>query len=368
MTGNTFGKLFQVTTWGESHGKAVGVVIDGVLPNILLSEDDIQKELDRRKPGQSTVSSTRAEPDTVEILSGVFEGKTTGTPISLIVKNTDHNTAAYDTIRDIPRPGHADFGFMSKFGIFDHRGGGRASGRETVGRVAAGAVAKKILQTFGIDIVCHVVQIGSVQADPQVLESLSLEDIAQNISKNSVRCADLKAADKMEKEVLAAKGRGDSVGGMVEGLIRGVPAGLGEPVFDKMDADLAKAIMSIGAVKGFSIGDGCKAVCSFGSEFNDSFEIDQGAVTTKTNHCGGILGGITTGGLIRFCAIIKPTPSISVFQNTVDLKQKTNTELLIRGRHDPVIAPRLVPVGEAMAAIVILDHLMRQNALQLSKN
>ncbi|MCL2142470.1 MAG: chorismate synthase, partial [Methanimicrococcus sp.] len=301
----------------------------------------------------------------VEILSGVFEGKTTGTPISLIVRNADHDSSAYDAICDTPRPGHADFGFKTKFGIYDHRGGGRSSGRETVGRVAAGAVAKKILQKFGIDVVCHVVQIGHVQADPHVLNALSFDDISQNISKNSVRCADLKAAELMEKEVLAAKEKGNSVGGLVEGLIRGVPAGLGEPVFDKFDADLAKAIMSIGAVKGFEIGDGFKAASCSGSEFNDAFEMNGSTVQTKTNHAGGILGGITTGGLIRFRAAVKPTPSVSVPQKTVDLKKKKDTEIVIHGRHDPVIAPRFVPVGEAMAAIVILDHLMRQKALQL---
>jgi chorismate synthase len=368
MSGNTFGKLFQVTTWGESHGKAVGVVIDGALPNVLLSEADIQKELDRRKPGTNAVSSSRLEPDTVEILSGVFEGKTTGTPISLIVYNADHDSSAYDALRDTPRPGHADFGMTSKFGIFDHRGGGRASGRETVGRVAAGAVAKKILQNFGIDVVCHVIGIGLVHASSDVLNALSFDDIVQNISKNNVRCADLKAAELMEKEVLAAKEKGDSVGGLVEGLIRGVPAGLGDPVFDKLDADLAKAIMSIGAVKGFEIGDGFKAASCCGSEFNDAFEMSGGAVSTKTNHAGGILGGLATGGLIRFKAAIKPTPSVSAPQKTVDLKKKADAEIVILGRHDPVIAPRFVPVGEAMAAIVILDHLMRQKALHLSKN
>lgn len=365
MAGNVFGEVFRVMTWGESHGKAVGAVIDGVPPGFSLSAADIQKELDRRRPGQSAISTPRREADTVEILSGVFEGKTTGAPISLLVYNSDHDSSAYDALRDTPRPGHADFSHIQKYGVWDHRGGGRASGRETVGRVAAGAVAKKILSEFGIDIVCHTTQIGSIKADPGVLNDLPFEGIAENIEKNSVRCADLAAAALMETEVLAARERGDSVGGIVEGLIRGVPAGLGEPVFDKLDADLAKAVMSVGAVKGFEIGDGFEAAGKYGSEFNDAFEIKDGKVITKTNHAGGILGGVSTGNVIRFRAAIKPTPSVSVTQETVDLANGENTEINIAGRHDPVIAPRFVPVGEAMAAIVILDHLMRNEALHL---
>jgi len=364
MAGNTFGEIFRVTTWGESHGKAVGVVIDGVLPGVSLTDTDIQKELDRRRPGQSAVSTSRNETDTVQILSGIFEGKTTGTPISLVVYNADHDSSAYDALSDTPRPGHADFGYIQKYGIRDHRGGGRSSGRETVGRVAAGAVAKKILSGFGIHIVCHTTQIGSIKASPDILNDLPFEGILENIEKNSVRCADLAAAVLMEAEVLAAREKGDSVGGIVEGLIRGVPAGLGEPVFDKLDADLAKAIMSIGAVKGFEIGGGFEAAEKFGSEFNDAFEIKDGKVMTKTNHAGGILGGISTGNMIRFRAAIKPTPSVSVTQETVDLANNTSVKINILGRHDPVIAPRFVPVGEAMAAIVILDHLMRNEALR----
>ncbi len=368
MAGNTFGNVFRITTWGESHGSAVGVVIDGAVPGIAVTAEDIQKELDRRKPGQSSVSTPRKEPDTVEILSGIFEGKTTGTPISLLIRNADQHSSSYDNLRDTPRPGHADFGYAEKYGIRDHRGGGRSSGRETACRVAAGAVAKKILSEFGIEIVCHTTQIGGVCADPVVLKDLPFEGIRENIEKNSVRCADLAAAARMEAEVAAAREKGDSLGGLVEGLIRGVPAGLGEPVFDKLDADLAKAIMSIGAAKGFEIGSGFQAANSNGVEFNDAFEIRDGKIRTVTNNAGGILGGISTGEMIRFRAAIKPTPSVSVPQKTVNTAEMKETDIVIQGRHDPVIAPRFVPVGEAMAAIVILDHLMRNEALHLSKN
>jgi chorismate synthase len=368
MAGNTFGEIFRITTWGESHGPAVGVVIDGAVPGIEITAEDIQKELDRRKPGQSSVSTPRQESDTVEILSGVFEGKTTGTSISLLIRNSDQQSSAYDSLRDTPRPGHADFCYAEKYGIRDHRGGGRSSGRETAGRVAAGAVAKKILSEFGIDIVCHTTRIGGIAANPDVLNDLPFEGILENIEKNSVRCADLAAAVLMEAEVAEAKRTGDSVGGIVEGLIRGVPAGLGEPVFDKLDADLAKAIMSIGAVKGFEIGAGFAAAAAFGSEMNDAFEIKSGKIAAASNNAGGILGGITTGEIIRFRAAIKPTPSISISQKTVNMAEMKETEISIQGRHDPVIAPRFVPVGEAMAAIVVLDHLMRNEALCLSKN
>ena len=367
MAGNTFGDVFRVTTWGESHGPAVGAVIDGAVPGIELSAKDIQKELDRRKPGQSSVSTPRKESDTVEILSGVFEGKTTGTPISLLIRNADQHSSAYENLRDIVRPGHADFGYLSKYGIRDHRGGGRSSGRETAGRVAAGAVAKKILRSRGIDVVCHTTQIGSVCADSNRLSQLSFGDIQKNIETNSIRCADLIAAAEMEKEILRAKENGDSVGGIVEGLIIGVPAGLGEPVFDKLDADLAKAIMSIGAVKGFEIGDGFLSAGCRGSDFNDAFKIDGGKIRPATNHAGGILGGISTGEMIRFRAAIKPTPSISALQQTANTAENKETEIQIEGRHDPAIAPRFVPVGEAMAAIVVLDHLMRNEALHIKE-
>ncbi|MDR2944436.1 MAG: chorismate synthase [Methanosarcinales archaeon] len=368
MAGNTLGEVFRITTWGESHGPAVGVVIDGAVSGIAVTAEDIQKELDRRKPGQSNVTTPRKESDTVEILSGIFEGRTTGAPISLMIRNADQNSSSYDNLRDTPRPGHADFGYAEKYGIRDHRGGGRSSGRETAGRVAAGAVAKKILSEFGIDIVCHTTRIGGVCADPEILNNLPFEAVKENIEKNSVRCADLAAAVLMEAEAAAARDKGDSVGGVVEGMIRGVPAGLGEPVFDKLDADLAKAIMSVGAVKGFEIGGGFEAAACFGSEFNDAFEIRDGKIKTVTNNAGGILGGISTGEMIRFRAAIKPTPSVSAPQKTVNTAEKTETEIVITGRHDPVIAPRFVPVGEAMAAIVILDHLMRNEALRLLKN
>ncbi|MDV0446268.1 Chorismate synthase [Methanosarcinaceae archaeon Ag5] len=364
MAGNSFGEAFRITTWGESHGAAVGVVIDGVLPGIHLTEADIQTELDRRKPGQSAMSTARQESDAVKIMSGVFEGKTTGTPILLMIRNADHDSSAYDNIRDTPRPGHADYGYFCKYGIRDHRGGGRSSGRETAGRVAAGAVAKNILAAYGIDLVCHVVQIGPEKADVDLLGNLSVGEIKERIEKNPVRCADPIAAAAMEKAVLDARENKDSLGGIVEGRISGVPAGLGEPVFDKLDADLAKAVMSIGAVKGFEIGDGFTAANATAAQFNDKFMYDGKDIVTKTNHAGGILGGISTGMEIRFRAAVKPTPSIACPQETVDLKSGKNTTIEIKGRHDPVIAPRLVPVAEAMAAIVILDHLMRNRMLK----
>ncbi|WNY25358.1 chorismate synthase [Methanolapillus millepedarum] len=364
MAGNSFGEAFRITTWGESHGAAIGVVIDGAVPGISLSEEDIQKELNRRKPGQSAVSTARQESDAVSILSGVFEGKTIGTPILLMVPNEDHDSSAYEDIRDTPRPGHADFGYFCKYKIRDHRGGGRSSGRETAGRVAAGAVAKKILSEYGIDLVCHVVQIGTEKADADLLNNLAVGEIKERIERNPVRCADPAAAAIMEKAVLSAAKDGDSLGGIVEGRISGVFAGLGETVFDKLDADLAKAIMSIGAVKGFEVGDGFAAAVATGSQFNDKFMYDGNEVITKTNHCGGILGGISTGMEIRFRAAVKPTPSVACLQETVNLKTGQNTTLAIKGRHDPVIAPRLVPVAEAMAAIVILDHLLRHKMIE----
>lgn len=353
MSGNTLGVLFRVTTWGESHGAAVGVVLDGCPAGLALSIADVQAELDRRRPGQSEVTTKRKESDKVEILSGIFEGKTTGTPISMMVRNTDVDSGKYEAIRDTPRPGQADFTYEKKYGFRDWRGGGRASARETVGRVAAGAIAKKLLASAGIDVFAHVTELGGIAAG-----EVPVSDIKSNAGKNPVRCADPVAAEKMLHRVLDVHSEGDSLGGIVEIFATGVPAGLGEPVFDKLSADLAKALFSIGAVKGMEIGAGFASARMKGSEMNDPF-ILRDDVRTKTNNAGGILGGISNGEPIVCRIAVKPTPSISKPQRTVNLKTMEETSIRIEGRHDPVIVPRIVPVAEAMVALVLADHMLR---------
>lgn len=354
MPGSTFGNLFRITTWGESHGRAVGVTVEGVPAGLPVNESIVQKELNRRRPGQSEVTTPRLEADRVEILSGVFEGKSTGTPISMLVWNKGAKPEAYEYIRDIARPGHADYPYLMKYGIRDHRGGGRSSARETIGRVAAGAIAKELLSRFGIEIAAHVMELGGVRA-----REVSFEEIKENIEKTPVRCADLDAAEKMLSRVRAAREEGDSIGGIVEIIAMDVPVGLGEPVFDKLDADIAKAIMSIGAVKGIEIGAGFECAHMKGSEMNDPFIVRDGQVVTETNNAGGILGGISSGMPIVCRAAVKPTPSISKPQRTVDMSTMEETEVSIRGRHDPTIPPRMVPVAEAMIALVIADHMIR---------
>ncbi|MDI6767788.1 MAG: chorismate synthase [Bacteroidota bacterium] len=356
MAGNTFGTLFKITTFGESHGKAVGVLIDGVKPNMKISEKEIQQELNRRRPGQSKVTTSRNESDQVEILSGIFEGRTLGTPICLLIWNKDQNSEAYDELKDLLRPGHAGFTYLAKYGIQDYRGGGRASGRETAGRVAAGAVAKHILAKQGIQIFAYTKEIGDIQA-----KKINLKEI----EKNSVRCPDPLAAKKMENRILQVKKQGDSLGGVIEAVVKNCPAGLGEPVFDKLEADLAKALMSIPAVKGFEIGSGFSSSRMKGSEHNDEFYKDKktGRIRTKTNYAGGILGGISTGEDIIIRIAVKPTSSIGIEQNTIDVKGKKK-RIKVEGRHDPCICPRVVPVVEAMIALVLTDHLMRQDHLQ----
>lgn len=354
MAGNVFGQMFQITTWGESHGRAVGVVVDGVPAGLPFSEAEIQKELDRRRPGQSELSTPRKEQDKVEILSGIFEGMSTGTPISMLVWNADARSSAYEAIKNSPRPGHADFSYMARYGIRDYRGGGRSSARETIGRVAGGALAKLLLARFGIRVAGHVLELGGVRA-----KSLSFEEIVENVEKTPVRCADLEAAERMLETAIRAKEENDSIGGIVELVARGVPAGLGEPVFDRLDADLAKALMSIPAVKGFELGVGFEAARLRGSEMNDPFCMQEGKVTCRSNNAGGILGGISTGLDIVCRAAVKPTPSIGKPQQTVDLETGDNTEIVIKGRHDPTIPPRMVPVGEAMVALVLADHMLR---------
>ncbi|MHC1610935.1 MAG: chorismate synthase [Candidatus Methanospirareceae archaeon] len=353
MSGNSFGRIFKVTTWGESHGEAVGVVVDGCPSGLELSEADIQYELERRRPGVSGITTERKESDEVKVLSGIFEGKTLGTPISMLVWNKDVDSSSYEPLKDIPRPGQADLSYQLKYGIRDYRGGGRASGRETVARVAAGAVAKKILAGHAIQILGHVVEVGGIRA-----RKVSIEEIASNTERNAVRCADLEAARRMEALIKDVKEIGDSIGGIVEVIALGVPPGLGEPVFDKLDAELAKALMSIGAVKGVEIGAGFEAARLKGSEMNDELYIQEGKIRTRTNNAGGILGGISTGEPIICRIAVKPTPSISKPQRSVDVEKMEDVEIRIKGRHDPCICPRIVPVAEAMVALVLVDHLL----------
>lgn len=362
MSGNTFGTLFRITTWGESHGRAVGVVVDGCPAGLALAAEDIQVEMNRRRPGQSRVSTQRMEEDRVEILSGIFEGRTTGTPISLLVWNKDANSSAYDALRDRPRPGHADFTYQMKYGLRDHRGGGRASARETVGRVAAGAIAKKLLAEEGIEVVGYVAELGGISAE--IIPS-DMSELRARAESNPARCPDLVAAQKMLELLDQVRAEGDSLGGLVVLFAVGVPAGLGEPVFDKLDADLARAFMSLGAVKAVEIGAGLESARMRGSEMNDPLVMRDSQVEFESNNAGGILGGISTGAPIVCRIAVKPTPSIAKPQNTVDLKLGEAAEIEIRGRHDPAIPPRIVPVAEAMMALVLADHLLRQRAARL---
>ncbi len=351
MPGNTFGQLFRLTTWGESHGPAVGCVVDGCPAGLSLTEEDIQRELDRRRVGQSRVTSARQEADRVQILSGVFEGRTTGTPISMLVWNTDAKPSHYEAIKDLYRPGHADYTWDAKYGFRDWRGGGRASARETVGRVAAGAIAKLLLAREGIRIIGWTAQLGELRA--QVID----ED---EIERNIMRCPDAAVAEQMIARVEAARRSLDSLGGIVEVRARGVPPGLGEPVFDKLDAEIGKAMLSIPAVKGVEIGDGFAVALARGSENNDPFvRRADGRIGMATNHAGGILGGISTGEEIVVRIAAKPPASIAQPQPTVDRAGNPST-IEVHGRHDPTVLPRLVPVAEAMLALVLADHLLRQ--------
>ena len=350
MSGSIYGTMFRVSTWGESHGKGVGVVVDGCPAGLPLCEEDIQKYLDRRKPGQSKYTTPRKEDDAVEILSGVFEGKTTGTPISMIVYNKTQRSADYSEIASYYRPGHADYTFDEKYGFRDYRGGGRSSGRETIARVAAGAIACKLLETLGIDIMAYSRKIGGIEIAEENFDR-------EEILKNPVCMPDAQAAVKVEELLDKKLQEHDSVGGVIECRINGMPAGVGEPVFEKLNANLGKAIMSIGAVKGFEIGDGFAVADSFGSVNNDAFYCNEnGAIKKHTNHGGGIYGGISDGSEIVFRAAIKPTPSIAKLQNTVN-KLGENIEISIKGRHDPIIVPRAVVVVECMAAIALVDML-----------
>ena len=355
MTGNTFGKIFRVTTFGESHQEAIGVVIDGIPAGIELDLEKIKEDLERRKPGKSPLTSPREEEDEIEVLSGIFQGKTTGSPIAIIVRNKAFDSKPYEERKLKPRPGHADLAYWLKYGFYDYRGGGRASGRETVARVIAGSIAKQLLAFKGIEILSHTLQIGKVRIEKQP----SFDEIRENSRNNEVGCADPKKAKEMEKEILKAKAENDSVGGIIEVIALNVPPGLGEPVFDKLDANLAKALMSIPAVKAVEIGSGFKLAEMKGSEANDQFYIaEDGKIKTHTNHAGGILGGISTGMPIIARLAIKPTSSIGKEQFTVNLKNFTQEKISITGKHDPCIVPRVLVVAEAMMAITLLDHLL----------
>jgi chorismate synthase len=354
MAGNIFGDVFRVTTFGESHGAGIGCVIDGVPPGLELSAVDIQEDLDRRKPGQSEITTPRKESDTVEILSGIFEGKTTGTPIALLIRNTDQRSEDYNNIKDMFRPGHADYTFLTKFGIRDHRGGGRASGRESAARVAAGAVARKFLLEQGIKVTAYTLAVGDVHT-----ATIDLDVIEQNI----VRAPDLESAKEMIKKINAAKAADDSIGGIVEAAITGLPVGLGDPVFDKLEARLAHAMMSIGSIKGVEFGSGFAAAGMFGSQHNDEVVVENGKAGTVHNFAGGISGGISNGDPVMLRVAVKPTSSIAQKQQAVS-KDMTISEIEIKGRHDPCLCPRMVPVVEAMAALVIMDLILIQKTVR----
>jgi len=351
MAGSTFGTLFKITTWGESHGKALGVVVDGCPAGLSLSEKDIQKYLDRRKPGTSSITTPRKESDEVEILSGVFEGRTTGTPISLVVRNTSQNSKDYSEIASYYRPGHADYTFDAKYGFRDYRGGGRSSGRETIGRVAAGAIACKILEEAGIHVCTYTRSIGPISIDPALFDP-------EAILTTPTAMPDKKANERAMEYLEKTRSEYDSAGGVMECVVTGLPAGIGDPVFEKLDANLAKAIMSIGAVKAVEIGDGILVSQSLGSKNNDAFCIDSDQRIQKTtNHSGGILGGISDGSRLLIRAHVKPTPSIFKNQQTVN-QSKEEITVQIKGRHDPIIVPRAVVVMECMSALTILDSMM----------
>lgn len=350
MAGSIFGTHFRIETFGESHGEGLGVVIDGCPAGLSLCAEDIQLYLNRRKPGQSKFATPRKEADAVEILSGVFEGETTGTPIALLVRNTSQRSSDYSEIASYYRPGHADFTFDAKYGFRDYRGGGRSSGRETIGRVAAGAIACKILQELGITVCAYTKAIGPVEAPMEQFDP-------DAILTTPTAMPDRKASKEAEAYLSGCMEQKDSCGGVIECRIDGVPAGIGEPVFDKLDASLAKAVMSIGAVKAFEIGDGTKVAHMHGSENNDCFCIKDGRVIKETNHSGGILGGISDGSQILLRAYVKPTPSIFQSQHTVN-KAGEEIDIQIKGRHDPVIMPRAVVVVEAMTALTVLDLMM----------
>jgi len=353
-----FGTLFRIATFGESHGGAVGVVIDGCPPRVPITAEEIQAELDHRRPGQSVITTARAEPDTAEIVSGVFEGRTLGTPICIIIKNQDARGSDYEPFKEVYRPSHADFTYEAKYGIRNWRGGGRSSARETIGRVAAGAVAKKVLAALGVEIVAWVSRVKDIEAtvDPATVSQAMVES-------NIVRCPDGPVAERMIAFIKEVKSNGDSIGGTVDCVARGVPAGLGEPVFDKLEADLAKAMLSLPAAKGFESGSGFDGTYLLGSEHNDLFHNPDGHIATRTNRSGGIQGGISNGEPITLRVAFKPVATILQKQQTVNQRGE-EVELMPRGRHDPCVLPRAVPMVEAMTALVLVDHYLRQRATE----
>ncbi|MEM9102299.1 MAG: chorismate synthase [Pseudomonadota bacterium] len=360
MAGDSFGKHFKVTSWGESHGPAVGIVVEGCPSGLMMSEVDLQKELDRRKPGQSDIVTQRKEPDSAKILSGVVSGKTTGTPISLMIENKDQKSKDYSEMSQLFRPSHADYGYHAKYGIRDVAGGGRSSARITAGMVAAGAIAKKILwESAGVNIVAYVKSIQELVCD---LDPLTITEEA--VEANAVRCPDSKVAGAMESRIKQIRKQGDSIGGTIECICHSVPEGLGQPVFDRLEADLAKAMMSINATKGFEIGSGFQGTHMKGSEHNDIFFQSEGKVRTRTNHSGGVLGGISNGMPIIFRVAFKPTATIIQDQETVN-EQGEGVMFKAKGRHDPCVLPRAVPIVEAMAALVICDHYLLHRMTRL---
>lgn len=355
--GNSFGQIFRITTFGESHGPAIGVIVDGVPANLPLTESDIQFELDRRKPGQSKVSTHRREPDRAEILSGVFEGRTTGTPVAMLIRNEDQRSKDYEEIKNLLRPGHADYTYLMKYGLRDYRGGGRASGRETACRVAAGAIAKKILRDQKIHTVAYTLAVGGIYAQKR--------DYAV-IEKNIVRAPDLEAAQLMIEKIEEVRKNCDSIGGIVEAVVHGCPPGLGDPIYEKLSARLAYALLSIGAVRGIEFGAGFEAARMLGSRHNDRFYMDGKKVRTRTNHAGGILGGISNGEDIVLRVAVKPTSSIAQEQPTLSVDLK-DAAIEVKGRHDPCICPRIVPVVEAMIALTLVDCLLMQKTVHDGK-
>ena len=356
---NTFGNIFTLTTFGESHGEGIGGVIDGMPAGIAVDIDFIQNELNRRKPGQSKLTTSRAEGDKVEILSGVFEGRTTGCPIGFLVRNTNQHSHDYENVRNVFRPSHADFTYTSKYGLRDHRGGGRSSARETISRVVGGAFAKLALRQLSIDITAYTSQVGTIAIERDYRQF----DFSE-IEKNPVRCPDPQAAKRMEELILSVKADGDTIGGVITCVIKGCPVGLGEPAFGKLHAALGSAMLSINAVKGFEYGEGFEGVSQRGSEQNDIFFNDNGTISTRTNHSGGIQGGISNGQDIYFRVAFKPVATLLREQPTVD-KNGVETSLEVKGRHDPCVLPRAVPVVEAMAAMTILDYYLINNTITI---
>jgi chorismate synthase len=359
MAGNTFGKAFSISTFGESHGAAIGVVIDGCLPNIQVDFDLLERDLQRRRPGQSGLSTSRNEGEKYEVLSGILDGRTLGTPIAIIVRNEDKKSSDYDALKDVYRPSHADYTYDKKYGIRDHRGGGRQSARETVARIIGGAFAKMILAGIGVSVQGYVSQVHEVVCGMDYTQ-LSLDRTEESL----VRCPDKLSAEKMILAIEAAKAEGDSLGGLVSCVVKGVPVGLGEPVFDKLHADLAKAMMGINAAKGFDLGSGFGAALMKGSEHNDAFEHVEGKIGFKNNYSGGIQGGISNGADIYFRVAFKPVASIKMEQNSINTSHE-NVKLTIQGRHDPCVVPRAVPIVEAMAALVLVDHYLRWEGMNL---